>query len=46
MAYGCGFGLRAGSCLVGETRGKEETEVRAADVLMLEIVFITEMVGI
>jgi hypothetical protein len=34
IAYGCGFGLRAGSCLLGEPRGKEKAEGRAGDVVM------------
>ena len=34
MAYGCGFGLRAGSFLVGEPRGREELGERAIDALM------------
>ena len=34
MAYGCGFGLRAGSGVLGELKGGEGTEVRIAVVLM------------
>jgi hypothetical protein len=34
IAYGWGFGLRAGSFLVDEPRGREDVGERAADVLM------------
>jgi hypothetical protein len=36
MAYGCGFGLRAGSGVLGELRGGEDTEVRTVVALMEE----------
>jgi len=36
IAYGCGFGLRARSGVLGELRGGEDTEVRTAVVLMEE----------
>jgi hypothetical protein len=36
MAYGCGFGLRARSGVLGELRGRVEGEARTAGVLMLK----------
>ena len=34
MAYGCGFGLRARSGVLGELRGRVDGEARTAGVLM------------
>jgi hypothetical protein len=34
IAYGWGFGLRAGSFFVDEPRGREGVRAKAADVLM------------